>query len=285
MYYAIENELLSAEINSMGAELHSLKSKKSGFEYLWQGNPDIWYGQSPVLFPIIGRLLDDKYRYEGREYTLQKHGFARKKEFTLVSCEGAKAVFSLKDSPETLEMYPFEFELRITFELDGGSLKVSHQVFNNSGKDMYFSLGAHPGFNCEIGDYLEFEENETLRTEKIDTDAYRIPETFPVLDNSKKIVITKDIFNDDALILPGVKSKKVTLKSDKHKRQVEFTLGSPTYLGIWAKPGAPYVCIEPWFGVNDNREKKDSISQKEGIVKLGAGDCFTQKWEAKPIDE
>lgn len=285
MFYTIENEFLTSQINSMGAELHSIKSKKSGFEYLWQGNPDIWYGQSPILFPIIGRLLDDKYRYNGKEYTMQKHGFARKREFDLVSCEGNKAVFSLKSCPETLEMYPFEFELIVTFVLDGYAVKVSHEVVNKNDKDMYFSLGAHPGFNCEIGDYLEFDENETLSSERIDTDSYRIPEVFPVLDNERKITITKDIFENDALILSNVKSEKVTLGSEKHNRKVVFTLGFSPYLGIWAKPGAPYVCIEPWFGVNDNRDKKDDISLKQGIVKLPAGENFMQIWAAEVIDE
>ncbi len=281
MFYKIENEFLSAEINDMGAELHSLKCKKSGFEFLWYGNPDIWYGQAPVLFPVIGKLLDDKYRYCGKEYTMAKHGFARKMQFDVVSVEGNTAEFVLRSNAHTLEMYPFEFEFFVRFELVNSSLKATHTVVNKTDGDMYFSLGGHPGFNCEIGDVLEFDENETLSAEKIDSDSIVIPKKFPVLNNAKSIVVTKDIFNEDALILSGIKSKAVTLKSQSSSRKVRFTFGDVPYLGIWAKPSAPYVCIEPWCGINDNRDKKDDFSQKLGINKLAKGGKFELVYTAE----
>ena len=274
MFYKIENDYLSAEINDAGAELHSLYSKENNFEYLWQGNPDIWYGQSPVLFPIIGRLLDDKYRYNGKEYTMQKHGFARKMKFDVVSCERNTAVFVLKSDDSTRVQYPFEFELYVKFELLGKTLQATHTVVNKTDGEMYFSLGGHPGFNCEIGDYLEFDKNETLSTETIDADSIRLADKTPVLNNENKIVITKDIFNNDALILSNIKSNAVTLRSDKHDRAVRFTFGDVPYLGIWAKPGAPYVCIEPWCGVNDDRVVRDDISKKDAIVRLPKGGVF-----------
>ena len=145
---------------------------------------------------------------------------------------------------------------------------------------MYFSLGAHPGFNCEIGDTLRFEQDETLSTQRINSESLRIPETYPVLENSKDIVITKDIFNEDALILSGYKSKKITLTNKSSGRTVEFTFGDAPYLGIWAKPGAPYVCIEPWFGVNDSIEKYGEFKNKEGINALQPGEAFEYAWKA-----
>ena len=283
MYYTIENDYLTVQINDAGAELHSIVNKENGVEYLWQGNPDIWYGQSPVLFPFIGRLLDDKYRYNGKEYTMQKHGFARKRTFESVSCAGSEAVFVLRSDDTTRPSYPFEFELYVKFTLKGKTLQATHTVVNKTDGEMYFSLGGHPGFNCAIGDYLEFDQPETLDTETIDVDSIRIAEKTPVLRGEKRITITEDIFNNDALILSGIRSKAVTLRSDKHDRAVRFTFGDVPFLGIWAKPGAPYVCIEPWCGVNDDRNVRTDVSEKEGIVRLPKGGVFDLVYTAEII--
>lgn len=283
MFYTIENDYLTAQINDAGAELHSIVNKENGVEYLWQGNPDIWYGQSPVLFPFIGRLLDDKYRYNGKEYTMQKHGFARKRTFEVVSCEKNEAVFVLRSDDTTRPDYPFEFELFVKFTLVGKVLRATHTVVNQTDGEMYFSLGGHPGFNCAMGDYLEFDLPETLDTETIDSESIRIAEKTPVLRNEKRITITEDIFKNDALILSGIRSKAVTLRSDKHDRAVRFTFGDVPFLGIWAKPGAPYVCIEPWCGVNDDRNKRADVSEKEGIVRLPKGGVFDLVYTAEII--
>lgn len=283
MFYTIENDYLTAQINDAGAELHSIVNKENGVEYLWQGNPDIWYGQSPVLFPFIGRLLDDKYRYNGKEYTMQKHGFARKRTFEVVSCEKNEAVFVLRSDDTTRPDYPFEFELYVKFTLVGKVLRATHTVVNQTDGEMYFSLGGHPGFNCAMGDYLEFDLPETLDTETIDSESIRIAEKTPVLRNEKRITITEDIFKNDALILSGIRSKAVTLRSDKHDRAVRFTFGDVPFLGIWAKPGAPYVCIEPWCGVNDDRNKRADVSEKEGIVRLPKGGVFDLVYTAEII--
>ena len=120
MFYKIENEFLTCEIDDMGAQLHSLKSKENGKEYIWQGNPEIWYGQAPVLFPVIGQLINDKYFYNGTEYTMPKHGLARRFCFNVKECSGAKAVFSLESNDKTRENYPFDFEYLVTFELKDG---------------------------------------------------------------------------------------------------------------------------------------------------------------------
>ena len=283
MFYTIENDYLTAQINDAGAELHSIVNKENGVEYLWQGNPDSWYGQSPVLFPFIGRLLDDKYRYNGKEYTMQKHGFARKRTFEVVSCEKNEAVFVLRSDDTTRPDYPFEFELFVKFTLVGKVLRATHTVVNQTDGEMYFSLGGHPGFNCAMGDYLEFDLPETLDTETIDSESIRIAEKTPVLRNEKRITITEDIFKNDALILSGIRSKAVTLRSDKHDRAVRFTFGDVPFLGIWAKPGAPYVCIEPWCGVNDDRNKRADVSEKEGIVRLPKGGVFDLVYTAEII--
>ncbi len=278
MIYYAENESFILGVKETGAELTSLKSKKTGFEYIWCGNVDIWYGQSPILFPIIGRLLDDKYRLNGKEYTMPKHGIVRKKTFKLVEKTENSLTFSQTSDSESLEMYPYEFELRIKFQLTTDGLSVTHYVINNSNVEMYYSFGAHPGFNCEIGDYLEFENNENLLTERIDHESILIEEKFPVDMNGRNLYITKNIFDDDALILSGYTSKFLSLKSNKHSRVVKFNFDSPV-LGIWAKPNAPYVCIEPWWGINDNYDKKDDLSQKRGIMALEPQKTASYNWK------
>ncbi len=280
MFCKIENEFLTCEIDDMGAQLHSLRLKENGKEYIWQGNPDIWYGQAPVLFPVIGQLINDKYFYNGTEYTMPKHGLARKLLFKVKECEGAKAVFSLESDENTLASYPFDFEYLVAFELCGKSLVNTMTVINKTKGEMYFSVGAHPGFNCNVGDIIEFEQVETLSTERIDKQNLIIDEKYPLIENSKEIVITKEIFELDALILSDIKSEKLRIKGEN---EIEFTFGKCPFLGIWAKPGAPYVCIEPWYGVNDGREVKSDISQKRGIQHLNQGETFEFAWTAEVI--
>ena len=283
MYYTIENEYLTAQIDDMGAQLHSLVTKDDGFEYLWQGNPDIWYGQAPVLFPVIGQLYEDKFRYDGKEYPLAKHGFARKMLFEAADVEGARAVFILRSNDETRGMFPFEFEFAVCFELVGRAIKVTHTVTNLDDKTMYFSLGAHPGFNCAIGDYLEFEESEEgAQVEKIDKENIIIGTKFDVeLEEGRRLRLTPELFAEDALIFSDLNSNIVTLKSDNSERTVRFDFGDAPFLGIWAKPNAPYVCIEPWYGVNDDRIRYEDVSQKRGIQSLEPEESFDLVWIAE----
>ncbi len=284
MIVKIENEQLITEINSFGSELHSLKSKHTGVEYLWQGDPAVWSGRSPILFPIVGRLKGDSCRHEGKEYTLPKHGFARTMEFEKAGSSRDKAVFSLRSNGDTLAAFPFDFELTVTFVLKGYTIEVSHELINRSGSAMYFSIGAHPGFNCEIGDYLEFAEEETLSAEKIDEDAMVIDRRFPVLEHSRVIPITVDVFKADALILSGYQSNMVCLKSPQHNRELRFDFKEAPFLGLWAKPGAPYVCIEPWYGVNDSSSATGELAEKRGIQKLNASERFAFSWSAEVVE-
>lgn len=278
MLFNAENNSFTLTVKEMGAELNSLKSKKTGIEYIWYGDESVWYGQSPILFPIIGRLLDDKYTLDEEEFTMPKHGIVRKKPFKLVESTNDSLTFVQTDDAESLVAYPYQFELRVTFQLTDNGLKVTHKITNNSDKTMYYSFGAHPGFNCEIGDYLEFSDDTKLTTERIDHESILIEETFPVEMNGNKITLTPDIFNDDALILSDFKSKNIKIKSNNHNRVISFDFDSP-FLGIWAKPNAPYVCLEPWWGVNDNYDKKADFSQKRGIMALNSKESKEFIWE------
>lgn len=282
MTHSIENEHLKLSVKSFGCEITSIKSKNTEYEFMWQGNPQIWSGQAPILFPIIGRLIDDKYIFDGKEYTMEKHGFARRNEWEFITGDKNSMTFRLTDNENTRTMYPFSFELRVTFTLDENTLKVKHEVENKTDGTMYFSLGAHPAFNCEIGNKLTFSKNEELKTEKIDlVRSLRLPGKFSFPQDNGTITITKDIFNEDALILSSFESDSLTLHSDNNSRKIKFTFGNAPYLGIWAKPGASYVCIEPWYGVNDSLEKKDDFSKKDAINALGKNETFVFEWTAK----
>lgn len=282
MTHFIENDFLKVGIKEFGCELTSIISKESGFEFLWQGDASVWAGQSPILFPIIGRLIDDKYTLDGTEYEMPKHGFGRKLPWKLHVKADDCISFVLSENTETLKCYPYAFDLIVTFSLNGKKLTVHHEVCNKNDGVMYFSLGAHPAFNCEIGDKLVFDENETLDTIKIDLEkSLRLPETTPFLRGEKEITVTRDVFNEDALIFEGAVSEHITLVSQSSSRRVKFNLGKAPFLGIWAKPGAPYVCIEPWYGVNDSQIKKPDFSQKDGIQKLEKDEKFDFIWSAE----
>ena len=278
MVYSAENSKFTLAVKEMGAELNSLKSKETGIEYIWNGNTDIWYGQSPILFPIIGRLLDDKYTLNGKEYSMDKHGIVRKKPFTLVEKTENSLTFVQTDDDESITKYPYKFELKVKFQLTEKGLRVTHTVKNNNDSVMYYSFGAHPAFNCQIGDYLEFNKDTSLETERIDHESILIDEKFPVEMDGNKVVLTKDLFVDDALILSSFDSDSISIKSNSHDRIIKFDFDSP-FLGIWAKPNAPYVCLEPWWGVNDSYNKVSDFSEKRGIMALEPNSSKEFTWE------
>ncbi len=284
MVFKAENEFLSIEVKKYGAELSSLKSKETGIEYLWQGNPDVWYGQSPILFPIVGQILDNKFRVDGKEYEMAKHGIARKRDFELKEQGEDYLILTQSWNEETLKQYPFKYILDIEFRLIGKTLKVTHNVINDDDKTVYFSIGAHPGFNCKIGDYLEFEEKETLVCEKINPDSILDGIHYPTLTDEKIFRITADVFDKDAHVLSGMKSDTLYLKSDVRNEVVKFNFGKAPYLGLWAKPGAEYVCIEPWYGINDDYDIKDDFSQKRAIQTVDIDSTFSFNWVAEIIE-
>ncbi len=275
MWNKIENDQFAVQVNDKGAELSSIRRKADGLEYMWQGDPAIWSGRAPILFPIVGRLMEDTYTYQGRQYTLPKHGFAKKKTFTLLQADATSLLYALCSDDDTMKMYPFPFELRVEYRLTGNTLAVNQQVINQGKGEMYFSLGAHPAFACDMGDTIVLNQRETLSTGRIDEQAILSDSTaVPLLDNEDTLTITEDLFAQDALVLTGLRSTAATLHSARPSRTVTVSFGHVPVLGIWAKPGAPYVCIEPWYGVNDYYEQYGDITKKREIVRLDAGETF-----------
>jgi galactose mutarotase-like enzyme len=274
---SIHNEFLTVGVKPAGAELCSIRSV-DGAEHLWQADPTVWGRHAPVLFPIVGKLREGRYELNGKTYEMSSHGFARDMDFALVEQSKNSLVYQLLPTAETRARYPFEFALNIIYRLTGNSLSVEYAVRNTGASIMPFSIGAHPGFNLPgpIEDcFLEFEKEETLNAGLLSRKGLLSDETVPVLNNSKILPLTKTLFDRDALILLDFKSDKICLCSRSSSRclTVKFT-GFPQ-LGIWAKPGAPFVCIEPWYGYADPEQPYGDIRNKPGILRLEAGKTFT----------
>lgn len=262
----LKNEKLTVRINPMGAELSSIQNK-AGREYVWQGDPSVWSGRSPILFPIAGRLKGDSYTYGGKTYSLPKHGFARRNQFSVVSAEADRAVFALTESEKTLAVYPFPFRLTAEYALSRNTLTVTNTIRNSGTETMYFSFGAHPAFNIKVGDSVVFAENETFETGLFDAYGLLVG-TKTIAENTDRLVIDAHIFDDDAIFFENMKSKSAKIVSAEGEEILQMTYGKVPYLGLWAKPNAPYVCIEPWYGICDTYDVTGKIEEKPHIIAL-----------------
>ncbi len=267
----LNNGILSAEIRETGAELRSLK--KDGVEYMWAGRPEVWQGVAPLLFPICGGLKDDKYILNGREYKLQKHGFARFKTFEVEELSDTRAVFLTRDDDETFVEFPFRFELRVIYTLNESSLNINYKVNNLSDETMYFSIGSHEGYATPEGieDYdIIFPEKETLTIANLDGNLIG-DSRFPILKDSNLLPLYDKYFLIDAMSIRGLKSRSATLRNRKTGKALRLDFPGNDYFVIWHKPSAPYICLEPWAGVPDSIHSDYDITKKEGIQTLAAG--------------
>ncbi|MBJ2124679.1 aldose 1-epimerase family protein [Flavobacterium sp. IB48] len=278
MTTTISNSILKASINHAGAELFSIKDKQDN-EYIWEGNPDFWGKHSPVLFPIVGTLKNNTYKINGKEYHLPRHGFARDMEFSLIEKTENKAIFSLKSSEETLEKYPFEFELQLIYTLKESALELEYKVINCSKEKMPFSIGAHPAIALpnNFEDYaFQFEKEENLKYYLLENDL--ISSKTKVLEPKNNLVaLNYELFKNDALIFKTLESKSLTILNNS-KPYVKVDYKDFPSLGIWTKENAPFICIEPWLGYSDTEENTGDLYEKEGILTLNTNKDFSAKF-------
>jgi galactose mutarotase-like enzyme len=277
MIVTIENDYLSVAIQKKGAELCSFRSKKSDTEFMWNGDPTVWGSFAPVLFPIIGCLKDNEFFHRGKRGTVPKHGFIRNnEELNVTQINESTVEFSFKYSEKTLENYPFMFEFKVRYQLVGPSLEVHHSIQNHSAKDpLYYSVGGHPAFRCPFYEnetyedyYLEFEQEETVDTWEVTKDGLIDTTTKSLLARQRSLPLYPTIFQNDALILKTLKSRSVQLRSKNHATYLQVEFDDFNYLGLWAKPNAPFICIEPWLGISDSVRATKEISEKEGMLSL-----------------
>jgi len=277
MITTIKNQFIEVSVKSFGAELCSLKSTQTSKEYLWQGNKAIWGKHAPILFPIIGCMKGGQYTYRGQSYDMTKHGFARDMEFALYELGPDFLTYRLVSNADTQKVYPFEFELLVTYVLRGQELLVQYLVRNLSDDEMYFSIGGHPAFNCDMdkgGYYLEFDEEETLETRLVNvSNGLMKQETQMILDHETTLDLSYEVFDQDALVFENFKFKKIAIVNDDTGERLTIGIDGFPFLGIWSPPG-PFVCIEPWYGTADYIDASGHLEQKVGIQRLEGKDAF-----------
>lgn len=265
---------LTARINPLGAELWSL-TDAAGREYMTDADPAFWTGHAPILFPIIGMLHEGRYRLDGETYALSKHGFARQSVFDVVDGGADFARFRLIDTAETREVYPFRFHLDITFRLDASTLQVMAEVTNAGDAAMPFSFGYHPAFAWPLpggaakADHrVVFEHAEPQPIRRIDPPSgLLLPETFDTPVTGDTLVPDAALFEADALIWDHIASRAVRYGAPGGAWLTVRFPDTPM-LGIWQKPGAAYLCIEPWQGIADPVGFAGDFRDKPGVVSL-----------------
>jgi galactose mutarotase-like enzyme len=278
----IQSPNLSATIDSFGAQLTAIRDA-DGRDLQWSGDPSIWKGKAPILFPIVGAVADDTYRVDGRPYSLPRHGFARTLLFTRLEVNASSALFRLRSDAKTFKVYPFHFELDISFSLDGPSLNILAVIRNlDPWLSLPASLGFHPALRWPLPygalreeHALRFGNEEPSPIRRLDAHGLVLPEKFASPIKNRKLLLNDNLFNDDAIIFDRVRSRSL-LYGAKTGPQLKIDWPDTPYLGLWSKPGAGFICIEPWHGIADPVGFSGDFRSKPGIFLVppaGTKDC------------
>lgn len=280
--HTLSNDIITLTINDFGAELISIRNNHTNQEYLWNGNPDYWKRHSPILFPIVGSLKNNSYLYEGKEYTMSQHGFARDMEFELVEKTQNSILHRLCSNETTKKIYPFNFCLEIGYELTDSQIRVIWRVHSKDNQTMYFSIGGHPAFLCPINTndkqeeyYLSFDGKDTLDVNYINESGLAVPKTVPLSLEQGLLPIDEHLFDRDALIIENNQAHTVSLLTPDKKPYVTLQFEAPLF-GVWspAKKHAPFVCIEPWYGRCDSQDFEGTLKDRQWGNKLESQEVF-----------
>lgn len=282
---SLENSELILEVSDAGAELSRIYDKKKKREVLWNADAKYWGRHAPLLFPFVGKLNGGVYHYEGKEYAMSAHGFARDSEFTLVEQDDTAMTHCLKASEATKKNYPFDFELFVTHRLSGNRIRVEWTVKNTDTKTLYYSIGGHPAFFVDdvMGCRLLFEGKERLSCTGIDLANGTADAEHPVTLALSDQIYTIDAhsFDADTMIFDGGQVKKVTLLEADGTKRVTLLCPEARQVGIWSPvgKGAPFLCLEPWIGRCDNKGFRGELKDKYGEQSLEAGKTFETAYE------
>ena len=279
--HSISSGYLTASFTTKGAELKSLKNS-SGFEYIWQGDPEIWERSAPVLFPIVGEAANGIITVDGQQYELNRHGFARDSNLMVFYEAEDELVFTLEASEETLVRYPFYFSFSVGYKLEKKSLITTFTVKNAGDTDMYFSVGAHPGFNLPTGNlqdyYIKFENAETLHRHLLKNNLFN-GATEEITSDTQYLFLNHQLFDKDAIVLKDFTSTSAQLKSKEEGYSITMDFEGFPYFGIWTKPATgQFICLEPWCGLADSRGFNGELKDKEGIIALQPGELFERSF-------
>jgi galactose mutarotase-like enzyme len=271
---------LRAAINPLGAELSSLRDA-DGRELMTYADPAFWSGRAPLLFPIVGRLMGDKYRLDGAEYPLPQHGFARRQRFALTAQTANRAVFRLSDNDATRAVYPFAFTLDAAFTLSGATLATDITVTNTGDRDMPASFGFHPAFAWPLpfgrsrADHrIVFEKQEPAELSAIVPGGWIASQSWPSPLDGRELKLDDALFERDALVWDRIESESLRYDGGEGPGLDIGFAGMPR-LGIWTRPGARFVCIEPWHGIADRQGFDGEIWDKPGILRFAPGEART----------
>lgn len=284
MVIELKTSSTTAKIDTLGAELISLQDA-SGREYVWQKDKRFWGRSSPVLFPIVGGLRNNKTMIDGQEYTMAKHGFARDTEFHVTRQTENSVVMTMTHSEETLRIYPYRFSLSIAYTLDEEKISFRYTVENPDQKPMEYFLGAHPAFQLPVGelgeesfqDYcLEFEHPETAGCPKYDLKLlhFDVNNRIDWTNGTNRIMLDYSQFDNDAILFDRPASRKVKLYNTKTGHGIEVRYPDFESIAFWTPIGlqAPFLCIEPWNGMGACSDEGNTFSEKRGVQRLNPGE-------------
>jgi galactose mutarotase-like enzyme len=273
---SIASDALSAQIDTHGAQLHALRDAQ-GRDLLWDGDPAVWTGRAPILFPIVGMLHEGRYRLDGATYAMAKHGFARHKTFEITETTPERVRLRLAQDAETLEAYPFDFALDLAFVLKGATLTMTATVGNPGPQSLPASFGFHPALRWPLpygqprqDHHLTFEQPEPEPIRRIDSRGLVTPVLHPTPVSGQELALRDDLFEDDALIFDGLASRSLRYGAGSGP-SLEVAFPDTSLLGVWTKPGAGYVCIEPWHGVADPVGYAGDFRDKPGVFEVAPG--------------
>lgn len=281
----LENDNLIIETKALGGELTRIYSKKYNKEILWNADKKYWGRHSPILFPIVGKLKDDETIIENKTYNMTQHGFARDSEFEIIEDNEKFISYKLTSSNKTKKLYPYDFELLITYTILENGVSIKWSVKNTDSKKIYFSIGAHPAFNIgNINDYyLEFKKrNNTCQI------VMEPPYHNEINDiNLKNLELDAKTFKGDALIYTNVDA--INLKNKNEKEYLKVSFENFPLVGIWTpyyketNSTAPFLCIEPWYGLCDNINSDKIYKNKKYINSLEIGESFETSYKIEII--
>jgi len=284
--FQLNNHHLSVKVNSYGAELSSVISNDNGIEYIWQADSSIWARHAPHLFPIVGKLKNGTFNYQSHDYQLPQHGFARDNEFLCIKSTTDSILFELLSNKTTKLNYPFDFKLQVEFKLLEDKLETIYTVFNSDSSDLYFSIGAHPAFNYPLQDNESEDEYDLVFPGKHSLllhtlkDGLITHQTKTLQLRNSQLQLSKQLFENDALVCSGGQIEEVSLLSRKTKHGVSLTSKKWPFFGIWSKKDSGnFVCLEPWFGIADFETASGHLAEKTGIIKLVSGQQFNTSFQ------
>jgi galactose mutarotase-like enzyme len=277
---------LSAQIDPLGAQLSVLRDH-AGRDLLWNGDPSVWAGRAPLLFPIVGALAGGAYRIDSKPYHLPRHGFARCSAFQVAESSATSAVFRLKADDVTFQLYPFSFQLDVQFALADATLSMTALIRNLGARKMPASFGYHPAFRWPLpygqersAHVIEFASDEPSPVRRLDKDGLLMPERFSTPVVQRRLALQDALFQNDVIIFDDLRSRSVTYGATDGPR-IQLSFPDAPYLGVWTKPQANFICIEPWHGVADPQGYAGNFSAKPGVFMVAPGASMAAKLAIK----